>query len=56
MNTARKIATFLLRTKAVKLSPKAPFKWSSGWNYLIGCRSERLYQESPCKSHKKGIS
>jgi orotate phosphoribosyltransferase len=37
MNTARKIATFLLRTKAVKLSPKAPFKWSSGWNSPIYC-------------------
>lgn len=37
MNTARKIATFLLKTKAVKLSPEMPFKWSSGWNSPIYC-------------------
>jgi orotate phosphoribosyltransferase len=37
MNTARKIATFLLKTKAVKLSPENPFKWSSGWNSPIYC-------------------
>lgn len=37
MNTARKIATYLLKTKAVKLSPEKPFKWSSGWNSPIYC-------------------
>ncbi len=37
MNTARKIASFLLKTKAVKLSPDKPFKWSSGWNSPIYC-------------------
>ncbi|HLO43210.1 MAG TPA: orotate phosphoribosyltransferase [Leadbetterella sp.] len=37
MNTARKIATFLLKTKAVKLNPEKPFKWSSGWNSPIYC-------------------
>lgn len=37
MTTARKIASFLLKTKAVKLSPDQPFKWSSGWNSPIYC-------------------
>ena len=37
MNTARKIATYLLRTKAVRLSPHQPFRWSSGWNSPIYC-------------------
>jgi orotate phosphoribosyltransferase len=37
MTTARKIASFLLKTKAVKLSPEQPFKWSSGWNSPIYC-------------------
>ena len=37
MNTARKIASFLLETQAVKLSPQKPFKWSSGWNSPIYC-------------------
>jgi len=37
MNTARKIASILLKTKAVKLSPQKPFQWSSGWNSPIYC-------------------
>jgi orotate phosphoribosyltransferase len=37
MNTARKIASYLLETQAVKLSPQKPFKWSSGWNSPIYC-------------------
>ncbi|WP_337044264.1 orotate phosphoribosyltransferase [Emticicia sp. 17c] len=37
MNTSHKIASFLLSTKAVKLSPDKPFKWSSGWNSPIYC-------------------
>lgn len=32
-----KIAKILLETKAVKLSPQTPFKWSSGWNSPIYC-------------------
>lgn len=37
MNTSHKIASYLLSTKAVKLSPEQPFKWSSGWNSPIYC-------------------
>lgn len=37
MTTSRKIAAMLLETKAVKLSPEKPFKWSSGWNSPIYC-------------------
>lgn len=37
METAAKIASFLLKTQAVKLSPQKPFKWSSGWNSPIYC-------------------
>lgn len=37
MNTSRKVASFLLSTKAVKLSPEKPFQWSSGWNSPIYC-------------------
>jgi orotate phosphoribosyltransferase len=33
----KQIARFLLETKAVKLSPDKPFKWSSGWNSPIYC-------------------
>lgn len=37
MNAARKIATFLLKTKAVRLSVEKPFQWSSGWFSPIYC-------------------
>ncbi|WP_187262920.1 orotate phosphoribosyltransferase [Pontibacter beigongshangensis] len=35
--TAHQVASFLLETEAVKLSPDTPFKWSSGWNSPIYC-------------------
>ena len=37
MTISQKIASLLLETKAVKLSPAQPFKWSSGWNSPIYC-------------------
>lgn len=37
MTTARKIASFLLETKAVQLRPDQPFQWSSGWLSPIYC-------------------
>ncbi len=36
-STASNIADFLLQIKAVKLQPKQPFKWASGWNSPIYC-------------------
>jgi orotate phosphoribosyltransferase len=35
--TASNIADFLLQIKAVKLQPRKPFKWTSGWNSPIYC-------------------
>lgn len=37
MNTSLEIATSLLEIKAIKLSPRKPFSWSSGWNSPIYC-------------------
>lgn len=34
---ALKVAEFLLQIKAVKLQPKNPFVWASGWNSPIYC-------------------
>ncbi len=34
---ALKIAEFLLQIKAVKLQPKSPFTWASGWKSPIYC-------------------
>ena len=36
-NTELKIAQILLQINAIKLSPKEPFKWASGWNSPIYC-------------------
>jgi orotate phosphoribosyltransferase len=36
-NTELKIAEILLLINAIKLSPKDPFKWASGWNSPIYC-------------------
>jgi orotate phosphoribosyltransferase len=36
-NTAKKTAEVLLHINAIKLSPKAPFTWASGWKSPIYC-------------------
>jgi orotate phosphoribosyltransferase len=36
-HTARKTAEVLLQINAIKLSPKKPFTWASGWNSPIYC-------------------
>lgn len=35
--TALKIAEFLLQIKAIKIDPKKPFTWASGWKSPIYC-------------------
>ena len=37
LDTAKKTATFLLQIKAIKLNPKNPFTWASGWKSPIYC-------------------
>ena len=41
IDTATKIAEFLLQIKAVKLQPKEPFTWSSGWKSPIYCDNRK---------------
>ncbi|QTE23811.1 orotate phosphoribosyltransferase [Polaribacter cellanae] len=36
-DTAKKTAELLLQVKAIKLSPKTPFNWASGWKSPIYC-------------------
>jgi orotate phosphoribosyltransferase len=36
-DTAEKIAELLLQINAIKLNPKNPFTWASGWNSPIYC-------------------
>lgn len=41
IDRATKIAEFLLQIKAVKLAPKNPFTWSSGWKSPIYCDNRK---------------
>lgn len=41
IDNATKIAEFLLQIKAVKLQPKDPFTWSSGWKSPIYCDNRK---------------
>ena len=37
MDTAAKVAEYLLQAKAIKLQPNKPFTWASGWQSPIYC-------------------
>jgi len=37
LETAAKVAEYLLQAKAIKLQPKHPFTWASGWKSPIYC-------------------
>lgn len=41
LDPALKIAEFLLRIKAVRLSPQKPFTWASGWKSPIYCDNRK---------------
>jgi orotate phosphoribosyltransferase len=37
IDTAKKVATYLLQINAIKLQPQNPFTWASGWKSPIYC-------------------
>ena len=37
LETAKKTAELLLQINAIKLNPKNPFTWASGWKSPIYC-------------------
>jgi orotate phosphoribosyltransferase len=41
LDPALKVAEFLLQIKAIKLSPKEPFNWASGWKSPIYCDNRK---------------
>ncbi len=41
LDPALKVAEFLLQIKAVKLSPRKPFNWASGWKSPIYCDNRK---------------
>ena len=42
LDPALKIAEFLLRINAVRLEPKKPFTWASGWKSPIYCDNRKI--------------
>lgn len=48
--TAKKTAEVLLQINAIKLSPKDPFKWASGWNSPIYCDNRIILSFPPIRN------
>lgn len=50
-NTAKKTAEVLLQINAIKLSPKDPFTWASGWNSPIYCDNRIVLSYPPVRNY-----
>lgn len=50
-HTARKTAEILLQINAIKLSPKAPFTWASGWKSPIYCDNRIILSFPPIRNY-----
>ncbi len=50
-NTAKKTAEVLLQANAIKLSPKAPFIWASGWKSPIYCDNRIILSFPPIRNY-----
>jgi orotate phosphoribosyltransferase len=48
--TARKTAEVLLQVNAIKLSPKEPFTWASGWKSPIYCDNRIILSFPPIRN------
>ena len=48
-----KIAEFLLKIKAIKLQPKDPFTWASGWKSPIYCDNRKILSHPQIRSAVK---
>ena len=49
--TALKVAELLLQVKAVKLQPKNPFSWASGWKSPIYCDNRVTLSHTGVRTH-----
>lgn len=52
-DTAKKTAELLLQIKAIKLSPKKPFTWASGWKSPIYCDNRITLSYPPVRNFLK---
>ncbi|WP_282136844.1 orotate phosphoribosyltransferase [Seonamhaeicola maritimus] len=50
-HTARKTAEVLLQVNAIKLSPKEPFTWASGWKSPIYCDNRVILSFPPIRNY-----
>ena len=50
-DTARKTAELLLQIKAIKLNPKNPFTWASGWKSPIYCDNRIVLSYPPIRNY-----
>ncbi|MBD0824219.1 orotate phosphoribosyltransferase [Aestuariibaculum marinum] len=50
-HTAKKTAEVLLQVNAIKLSPKEPFTWASGWKSPIYCDNRIILSFPPIRNY-----
>lgn len=50
-HTAKKTAEVLLQVNAIKLSPKVPFTWASGWKSPIYCDNRIILSFPPIRNY-----
>jgi len=50
-HTARKTAEVLLQIKAIKLNPREPFTWASGWKSPIYCDNRIVLSFPPIRNY-----
>ncbi|MFZ0281762.1 MAG: orotate phosphoribosyltransferase [Bacteroidales bacterium] len=51
VNSAQKIAEYLLQIKAIKLQPSNPFTWASGWKSPIYCDNRKTLSFPEVRSY-----
>lgn len=51
LETASKVAEFLLQIKAVRLQPQQPFTWASGWNSPIYCDNRKTLSHPKVRTY-----
>ena len=51
LDPALKIAEFLLQIKAVKLSPRKPYTWASGWKSPIYCDNRKTLSHPSIRTY-----
>ena len=54
-DTAKKTAEVLLQVNAIKLSPKTPFTWASGWKSPIYCDNRIMLSFPPIRNYIREV-